>query len=89
MKWEVVRGCRRRCLQLRRSNGSTQVGGSVLEGSRCAGTVQAGLNRLDYVRIEWIYYGFCQSCFVKRAQTQASVNVNKDAELLLRLALKI
>lgn len=27
MKWEVVRGCRWRCSQLRRSNGSTQVGG--------------------------------------------------------------
>lgn len=39
--------------------------GEVLEGSRCAGTVRAGLSRLDYVRIEWIHYGFCQRCFVK------------------------
>lgn len=55
-------------LQLRRGNGSTQVGGCVLEGSRCARLVQAGLSRLDYVRIEWIYYGFCRRCFVARAR---------------------
>lgn len=69
--------------------GARRWGGSVLEGSRCAGTVQAGLSRLDYVRIEWIYYGFCQRCFVKRAQTQASVNPNKYTELLPGLAQKI
>lgn len=75
-------------LQLRRGNGSTQVGGCVLEGSRCARLVQAGLSRLDYVRMEWIYYGFCRRCFVARAGewTQTSVNLNRHAELLLRLA---
>lgn len=61
-------------LQLRRGNGSTQVGGCVLEGSRCARLVQAGLSRLDYVRMEWIYYGFCRRCFVTRAR---GVDTNK------------
>lgn len=40
--------------------------GGVLESSRCAAAaVQAGLSTLDYVRLEWIYYSFCQRCFVK------------------------